>query len=298
MSPETSKARETGGSTPGTGGKPLETRGEPLTTGGKTPEAGVKTREASRKASGKASETGGKTPEAGAGAPEAVSRTREAGAKAPDTGGKALETRTRLLDGALRTLTEQGIARTSARTVAAAAGVNQALVFYHFGSVDELLAAACRYGAERSVARHRGRLAAVRSLSELLALGRRIHEEERAGGHVTLLGQLLAGAQTHPALGPATAAGLDLWITEIERVLERVLSDTPFAELTDPAGLARAIAASFVGLELYEGADPAGATSALDALEQLGVLVGALETLGPVAQRAVRQHLRRAAGRR
>lgn len=215
----------------------------------------------------------------------------------PETA-KSLETKTKLLEGALRTLTEQGIARTSARTVAATAGVNQALVFYHFGSVDELLAAACRYGAERTVARYRARLETVTSLSELLALGREIHEQERTGGHVTLLGQLLAGAQTHEALGPATAAGLDLWIVEIEKVLRRVLAGTPFGELTDPAGLARAVAASFVGIELYEGVDAAGAGAALDALEQLGVLVSALEELGPVAQRAVRQYLRRASGRR
>ncbi|MFE9770850.1 TetR family transcriptional regulator [Streptomyces sp. NPDC005931] len=206
----------------------------------------------------------------------------------------ARETRTKLLEGALRTLAEQGIAKVSARSVAAAAGVNQALVFYHFGSVDELLSAACRYGAEQRVARHRARLTAVGSLSELLAFGREMHEEERASGHVTLLGQLLAGAQTHDALGPATAAGLDLWITEIEQVLGRVLPATPFGEFTDTAGLARAVAASFVGLELYEGVDPAGANAALDALEQLGRLVAALEDLGPVAQRAVRHHLRRA----
>ncbi|MGW3954998.1 TetR/AcrR family transcriptional regulator [Streptomyces sp. NPDC004752] len=202
-------------------------------------------------------------------------------------------TKTKLLQGALRTLTEQGIARTSARTVAAAAGVNQALVFYHFGSVDELLAAACRYGAEQAVSRYRARLASVTSLTELLAVGREIHEQERADGQVALLGQLLAGAQTHASLGPATAAGLDLWITEIERVLTRVLAATPFAEFTDPAGLARAIAAAFVGIELYEGVDERGAQAALDALEQLGALVAALDELGPVAQHAVRHHLRR-----
>ncbi|MFJ8789545.1 TetR/AcrR family transcriptional regulator [Streptomyces sp. NPDC102462] len=206
---------------------------------------------------------------------------------------RATETKTKLLEGALRTLTEQGIAKTSARTVAAAAGVNQALVFYHFGSVDELLAAACRYGAEQAVSRYRARLAAVTSLGELLAVGREIHEQERAGGQVALLGQLLAGAQTHASLGPATAAGLDLWITEIERVLRRVLTATPFAEFTDPAGLARAVAAAFVGIELYEGVDERGAQAALDALEQLGALVAALDELGPTAHRAIRHHLRR-----
>lgn len=214
----------------------------------------------------------------------------------PETA-KSQETKTKLLEGALRTLTEQGIAKTSARTIAAAAGVNQGLVFYHFGSVDELLAAACRYGAERSVSRYRARFDEVASLSELLAVGREIHDQERAGGHVALLGQLLAGAQTHATLGPATAAGLDLWIAEIEKVLSRVLEGTPFGEFADPAGLARAVAASFVGIELYEGVDTAGASSALDALEQLGFLVGALEALGPVAQRAVRHQLRRTSRR-
>ncbi|MFF4257423.1 TetR/AcrR family transcriptional regulator [Streptomyces sp. NPDC001663] len=210
----------------------------------------------------------------------------------PETA-KSQETKAKLLEGALRVLTEQGIAKTSARTIATAAGVNQALVFYHFGSVDELLAAACRYGAEQAVARYRDRMSAVGSLSELLAVGRQIHEEEREGGHVALLGQLLAGAQTHATLGPATAAGLELWIVEIEKVLTRVLAQTPFGEFSDPAGLARAVAASFVGIELYEGVDPAGAHAALGALEQLGALVAALEELGPVAQRAVRHRLRR-----
>ncbi|MFE7765746.1 TetR/AcrR family transcriptional regulator [Streptomyces sp. NPDC057438] len=206
-------------------------------------------------------------------------------------------TRVKLLEGALRTLVEQGIAKTSARSIAATAGVNQALVFYHFGSVDELLAAACRYGAEQRVARHRDRLAAIGSLSELLAFGREMHAEERAQGHVAVLGQLLAGAQTQPRLAPATAAGLELWITEVEGVLRRVLAGSPLGEFADAGGLARAVAASFVGLELYEGVDPQGAEAALGALEQLAVLAAALDGLGPVAQRAVRHHLRKTAGR-
>ncbi|MEU5192707.1 helix-turn-helix domain-containing protein [Streptomyces scabiei] len=206
-------------------------------------------------------------------------------------------TRVKLLEGTLRTLVEQGIAKTSARTIAATAGVNQALVFYHFGSVDELLAAACRYGAEQRVARHRERLAEIGSLSELLAFGREMHAEERARGHVAVLGQLLAGAQTQPRLAPATAAGLELWITEVEGVLRRVLAGSPLGEFADAGGLARAVAASFVGLELYEGVDSEGAEAALGALEQLAALAAALDGLGPVAQRAVRHHLRRTAAR-
>lgn len=213
-------------------------------------------------------------------------------APGPDPGTRGRDTRTKLLEGALRTLTEQGIARTSARTVAAAAGVNQALVFYHFGSVDELLGAACHYGAEQRVSRYRARLAAVTSLAELLRFGREMHTRERADGQVAALGQMLAGAQTQPRLAAAARRCLQLWIDEIEQVLARVLAGTPIADLTDPAGLARAIAASFVGLELYEGVDQEGAGHALDALEQLAVLASVLDELGPLAQRAVRRRLR------
>ncbi|MFI8929649.1 TetR/AcrR family transcriptional regulator [Streptomyces sp. NPDC053474] len=202
------------------------------------------------------------------------------------------ETREKLLEGALRTLTEQGIAKTSARSVAAAAGVNQALVFYHFGSVDELLSEACRYGTEQRVARYRDALAAISTLGELLEFGRRMHEEERAAGAVAVLGQLLAGAQTQPRLAAATAAGLSLWIEEVEQVLTRVLGASPLGEFVDTVGLARAVASSFVGLELYEGVDPQGAERALDALEGLGELVAVVEGLGVVGQRAVRHRLR------
>ncbi|MFD4128431.1 TetR/AcrR family transcriptional regulator [Streptomyces globisporus] len=208
-------------------------------------------------------------------------------------GSTGADTRTKLMEGALRTLAEHGIAKTSARAVAASAGVNQALVFYHFGSVDELLAAACRYGAEQRVARHRDRLAAVTTLTELLRCGRELHEEERAGGHVAFLAQMLAGAQTQPRLAPATAAGLDLWTAEIEKVLVRILADSPLGEFTDPAGLARAVTGAFVGLEMYEGVDPEGAERAFEALEQVAALAGVLDELGPVARRAVRHRLRR-----
>lgn len=202
-------------------------------------------------------------------------------------------TRLKLLEGALRTVVEQGIAKTSARSIATTAGVNQALVFYHFGSVDELLAAACVHGAEQRVSRYRERLAALDSLTDLLTFARAMHAEERAAGHVAVLGQLLAAGQTAPALAAATSAGLALWIDELEAVLTRLLAATPLAAFADPAGLARAAAASFVGIELYEGVDPEGATRALDSLEQLAVLAQALQGLGPLSQRAVTHHLRR-----
>ncbi|WP_336204059.1 TetR/AcrR family transcriptional regulator [Nonomuraea sp. LPB2021202275-12-8] len=202
------------------------------------------------------------------------------------------DTRQRLIDGAIETLRERGITGTSARTIAATAGVNQALVFYHFGSVPELLKQACLAATEARVGPFLTRMDQVGSLRELLDLGRGLHAEERAAGNVTVLAQVLAGAQADPALAETTSAALHLWIDALERTLDRLLSGSPVAEPADVPGLARLVAAAFIGLELFEGADPAGARAALDALERLALLTEVIDDLGPVARRALRAKLR------
>lgn len=208
------------------------------------------------------------------------------------------DTKQRLLDGAIEAIRVHGIAGVSARTIASAAGANQALVFYHYGSVDQLLAAACTVNAAERVERYAERFEAVGSLRELLELGRDIHAEERERGNVAVLGQLLAGAQTDPKLGPAVAAAMRLWTDQIEAVLGRLLHGTPFAEVADIPGLARAVSAAFVGLELFEAVDEAGTAHALDALEQLAILVDVVDDLGPVARSALRLKINRTRRRR
>jgi AcrR family transcriptional regulator len=204
------------------------------------------------------------------------------------------DTRQRLLDGALAAIREHGIAGVSARTIAAAAGANQALIFYHFGSVDELLAAACTAGTAARVQHYAQRFAEVRSLRELLDVGRALHAEEEKLGNVSMLAQLLAGAQSDKRLAAPVAGALQLWIDEIESVLGRVLAGSPLADITDLPGLARAISAAFIGIELYQGVDAAGAAHALAALDQLAAVVEVVDELGPVTRRALRAKVNRA----
>lgn len=208
------------------------------------------------------------------------------------------DTKTKLMVGTADTLRTHGIAGTSARTIAATAGVNQALIFYHFGSVDELLAAACLYNTEARVSAYRERLAAVQSLRELLEVGRQIHLQEQAEGNVAVLVQLLAAAQTDQRLAIATGQALTLWIAEIETVLDRLLAATPLAGVTDVTALARAVVGAFIGLELYERVDQVGADRALTALDQLAVVIDVLEDAGPVVRRMVRSRMRRASRRK
>jgi len=204
------------------------------------------------------------------------------------------DTRTRLMTAALETVRDLGIGAVSARTIAGRAGVNQALVFYHFGSVDNLLAEACRAGTAERLASYRDMLTAVGSLRELLAVGRALHAAERAGGNVTLLAQLLAASAGNDTLRTATADALRMWTSELEAVLRRVLRAGPLDGLLDPPALAQLVSAAFIGLELFGTVNERGAETAITELDRLGLLAEAIENLGPVARRAARAKLGRA----
>lgn len=176
-----------------------------------------------------------------------------------------------------------------------------AVPFLHLGTMRHILFPECGTGipftienyASQRVEIYRSRFATVASLRELLDLGRALHADESQQGNVAVLAQLLAGAQTDQRLAPPVQAAVRLWIVEIESTLRRLLDGSALADLTDPTGLATAVAAAFIGLELYEGVDPSGATAALDALERLAVLADVVDDLGPLARRAIQSRIRR-----
>ncbi|WP_436789987.1 TetR/AcrR family transcriptional regulator [Yinghuangia sp. YIM S10712] len=63
------------------------------------------------------------------------------------------DTRTALLNAALQLMLDEGYAAVTTRKVAAQAGVNPALVHYHFSTIDDLFLAVFRRGAEAHLAR-------------------------------------------------------------------------------------------------------------------------------------------------
>lgn len=198
------------------------------------------------------------------------------------------DTRARLLAAAADVVREQGAWEASARVIAARAEVNQALVFYHFGSVAALVDAACRAAVDEAIDGYREQLTQVTSLPGLLDVGRSVREQERTSGNVAMMAQLMAGARTDPVLADAARYATDAWVATFEPVVHRVLAGSALAVAVDPAGLARAISAAFIGLELYDGVDPEGATAALAVLDGVAEMVAVLDGLGPVARRALR----------
>jgi AcrR family transcriptional regulator len=175
----------------------------------------------------------------------------------------AVDTRTRILDAALAALRADGIAGVSARSIARHGDFNQALIFYHFGSVEGLLVAVARSESERRSALYAEALREVGSLSELVAVARRLHDEEFQAGTVAALTQMLAGAVGSEDLSRGIREALDPWTSLVGETIARLLSDTPYAELLPAADLTAAVAALFLGIELLTGIDPDAAGGSL-----------------------------------
>ena len=175
----------------------------------------------------------------------------------------AVDTRTRILDAALAALRADGIAGVSARSIARHGEFNQALIFYHFGSVEGLLVAVARSESERRSALYAEALREVGSLSELVAVARRLHDEEFQAGTVAALTQMLAGAVGSEDLSRGIREALDPWTSLVGETIARLLGDTPYAELLPAADLTAAVAALFLGIELLTGIDPDAAGGSL-----------------------------------
>jgi AcrR family transcriptional regulator len=166
------------------------------------------------------------------------------------------ETRRRLLDAADQVLREHGYAGTSARTIATAAEVNSALVFYHFGGVDQLLLAALDRSSAQRMAQHRATAADARTVEELVEAGLRIYRDDLEQGHLAIFSELVAAAVTKPALRAEVAGRAEPWLAFVEEAWDRVAGGTPLGRLLPARGVANAALTFYLGVNLFSVLDP------------------------------------------
>jgi len=183
-------------------------------------------------------------------------------------------TRQRIVEAAAQTIKERGFAATSARAIASTGGFNQALVFYHFGSVNDLLLAALDRTSEVRMSRYKLAVDAVTTLPELLAVASEAYREDLAGGHIKVLAELIAGASAVPELKPQIAARMEPWIALTEEAVDRVMGTSALAPLVSSRVLAFAIVSLYLGAAMltHLSDDPAPAES----LFRTGTKVGGL----------------------
>jgi AcrR family transcriptional regulator len=159
-------------------------------------------------------------------------------------------TRADIVDATIRTLRERGFAGASARAIAQAGGFSQSQVFYHFGSVADVLLAALDETSARRLARYREAVDGATSLPELVRVAADVYREDLEQRHIAVLAEMIAGSSTIPGLGGAIAERMDPWLRFTEEAVRRITSGSPFEQLVPAPELAHGIVALYLGLEL------------------------------------------------
>ncbi|MDQ4065829.1 MAG: TetR/AcrR family transcriptional regulator [Actinomycetota bacterium] len=166
-------------------------------------------------------------------------------------------TRERIMEAAVETLSSEGITGTTARAIAERGGFNQALIFYHFRSVPQLLMEAFSRTSDEQIARYEAAAHDVSSLHDLVRIARRLHKEDLESGAITAVTQLMAAATADHEVGPQILDRIDRWIAIVERALERATPQgTALDVIASPRAIAYAISCMFLGIELLTRLDP------------------------------------------
>jgi AcrR family transcriptional regulator len=182
-----------------------------------------------------------------------------------------------IVEAAFRTLRSKGFAGASARAIAREGGFNQALIFYHFASVRNLLLAVLDLIGERRMSEYGPVFERARTAPELAALAQRIYAEDLERGYITVLGEMVSGGVTDADLGAEVAARIEPWIAMVERKLEELLAGTPFEVLASSRDLAFGLVALYFGVDMlsHMQGDQSRAQSLLDLATRLSALLQA-----------------------
>jgi len=195
------------------------------------------------------------------------------------------DTRRQLIDAAIETLKDHGYAGASARAIADRAGVNQGLVFYHFGSVTGLLLAALDSVSAMRRARYGAAVQGVGSPAELVDVASSIFREDLDAGHVAVLVAMIAGAATTPGLGGEVAGRIAPWTGFARDAVAGALADSPLGALVPPESVGFAVVALYLGMEMltHLDGDRAPATALFDQVLRLTTLLGGPGDVGGAA---------------
>jgi AcrR family transcriptional regulator len=204
--------------------------------------------------------------------------------------GRSAETRRLLVEGAVESLKEKGYGGTSAREIADRAGLNQGLIFYHFGTVANLLLAALDAVSAERLTHYNAALEGVDSSAKLVDVARAIFSEDLDAGYVTVLAEMIAGASSTPGLGPEVAARIGPWTSFAQAAIKSLLGDSPLATVLPSKDVAYGIVALYLGMEMLSHLN-GDREPALALFSHAATLVGLLAVLGSGGGGGQKRHI-------
>jgi AcrR family transcriptional regulator len=178
-------------------------------------------------------------------------------------------TKLEIAEAAVETLKTAGFHGASAREIARTGGFNQALIFYHFGSVRNALLASLDLISDRRMQAYRPAFESAKTVPELAALAREIYAADLDQGYVKVLAELVAGGMSDAALGREVVARIEPWIAIVQDKLAELLAGSVFEALVPPRDVAFAIVALYLGIDMLSQLDRD--RTAAESLLDLGV---------------------------
>ena len=156
------------------------------------------------------------------------------------------DTRAKILDAAFRRLATEGYAALSVREIANDAGVNHALINYHFRTKDqrviEVLDAANRRLLERQQAMYRE----PASFAQKWAQARRFYESDLASGFVRVQAELWAASLSNPALREQFLQRLLAWKGLVLKAVQEAMKSFESHGVTLPAPFSAEVIACWI----------------------------------------------------
>ncbi len=194
------------------------------------------------------------------------------------SGARSAGTRRQLVDAAVETLKEDGFAGASARAIAERAGSNQGLIFYHFGSVTNLLLAALDDVSAARLHQYGEAVDRVGSLGELVEVATDVFRNDLDAGHITVLVEMIAGASSVPGLGAEVAERIQSWQAFARSAIADALGRTSVGSVLPAGDIAHAVVALYLGLEMLSHLD-GDRQPALELFALAGRFAGLLENV-------------------
>ena len=198
------------------------------------------------------------------------------------------ETKAKILDAAFRRLAREGYAALSVREIAKDAGVNHALINYHFRSKDQLVIEVLDAANRRLLARQKAMYRGPGGFAQKWAEARRFYQSDLASGFVRVQAELWAASLSDPALREKFLPRILAWKQVVSEAVRDALATLEAEGVKLPAPFSVPVIACWIsqfwiGMEF---ADLLGAKdeqtdlrAALDAVQRL------LETVDKRVQR-------------
>ena len=192
--------------------------------------------------------------------------------------GDLATTKAKILDAAFRRLAQQGYAALSIRDIARDAGVNHALINYHFRTKDRLVIAVLDEANRQLLARQQTMYRAPGGFAEKWAQARRFYEADLASGFVRVQAELMAAAMSNPDLRDKFRPRIRAWKEIVLGGVREAFAAAEKAGIRLPPPLTADILATWIsefwlGMEFVdligEREEQAAHREALDAMERL-----------------------------